>query len=915
MYRSTRSLFAATALASGLFAAHGALAQDQAERARAEAAATAQAREESAAEAADVEEVVVTGSRIRRQDIVGVGPATVVTEEQIERSGVVQLETVLQQIPASAGFAGNQTAAYWTARGWGTAQVNLRGLGISRTLTLLNGRRLVNGGTGANSSPDLNMIPVSAIERIDVLKDGASAIYGADAVAGVVNIVTRTDFDGLLLNARYGVTGEGDGEDFTADLLWGLRNDRGGVSAAFTFQKTAEVNMATRAPCALGEVSGALICVDSASTAGGRAVLPNGQQINFSNVAGNGNFFEPYVAARHNFNSNPYLNAVNPLQRFSAAFFADYQLNPAVELFGEFLFTHRETRQIGSPGTLRNLAIPASNPTNPTGQNLVLVQRRLAEPGVRNFYQDTDTFQIVGGARGRLLENWDWESAFSWGRNTGIDGSDNIANLSRVAQTINTSVCSFAANAAIPCADYLGFGDISPQALNYILTEMRDTGGNEQKSFYADITGDLFELPAGALAVAAGVSYRDERGWRDPDPLTVQGVLNTNAQTPIDGELTAKEVYAEVSIPVVRGVPFVQDLTFDAAVRYSSYDLFGEDTNYKLGLDWRIVEGLRMRATFGTGFRVPAIPELFGGVGQGNLTTTDPCSRWTQSTNATLRANCQASGVPANYVQPGTTILTNTGGNINLKPENSESFTAGVVWQPTFLRGFSATVDYFDIQITDAIRSIPGSTKLSVCYNTPNLAHPFCDPSQFTRNALTGEVNFLSAQLINTGEENVNGWDFGVRYGFDLIGRRAQLDWNATYLEEYTVQPFPGAAPIVFDGRVGGGNGGYPHWRSYGSLSIEDPRWTATYSVQWIGEARDFNALQGQIGFEAPHVFYHNAQFAYELTERARVAVGVDNLFNEEPPFIRSWTDANTDTMTYDLLGRRYYARLTYRFD
>ena len=912
MNRRRHCLLAATALASGLLGVGGAFAQEQQGPETDQAATTAQAGVESDD---NVEQVVVTGSRIRRQDIVGVGPATVVTEEQIERSGVTQLETILQQIPASAGFAGSQTAAYWTARGWGTAQVNLRGLGISRTLTLLNGRRLVNGGTGANSSPDLNMIPVSAIERIDVLKDGASAIYGADAVAGVVNLITRTDFEGLLVNAKYGVTQEGDGDDFTADLLWGLRNERGGVSAAFTFQKTEAVNMATRAPCALGEVSGALRCVDSASTMGGRAVLPNGQQINFSNVAGNGNFFEPYSAAKHNFNSNPFLNAVNPLQRFSSAFFADYQLNPAVELFGEFLFTHRETRQIGSPGTLRNLAIPASNPTNPTGQNITLVQRRLAEPGVRNFYQDTDTFQAVGGARGDFWNDWAWESAFSWGRNTGIDGSDNIANLARVRETINTSVCSFAAGAPIPCADYLGFGDISPQALKYILTGMRDTGGNEQQSFYADVTGDLFQMPAGALAVAAGVSYRKEEGWRDPDPLTVQGVLNTNQQTPIRGELAAREAYFEASVPLLRDVPFAQNLTFDAAIRYSDYDLFGSDTNYKLGLDWRVIEGLRMRATYGTGFRVPAIPELFGGVSQGNLTTSDPCSRYSTSANATVRANCASAGVPANYVQLGTTVLTNTGGNIALKPENSESFTVGLVLQPTFLSGFSATVDYFDLQITDAIRSIPGSTKLSVCFNTPGLDHPFCGPSNFTRNTLTGEVNFLSAQLINTGEESVNGWDLGVRYQREVLGRKAQLDWNATYLEQYTVAPFPGAAPIVFDGRIGGGNGGYPHWRSYGSLSVLDPRWTATYSIQWIGEAQDFNAAPTDIGYESPNVFYHNAQFAYELTERARVAVGVDNLFNEEPPFIKSWTDANTDTMTYDLLGRRYYARLTYRFD
>ena len=186
-------------------------------------AQTESAPETGAESAASGSDIVVTGSRIRRQDLAGVGPATVVSAEQIENTGVVNIETVLQRLPANAGFAGNQTSAYWANNGYGTAQVNLRGLGIKRTLVLLNGRRLVAGGTGANSSPDLNMIPVAALARTDVLKDGASAIYGADAMAGVVNLVTRTDYEGLGLSVRQGITEKGDGSDFTADLLWGIR--------------------------------------------------------------------------------------------------------------------------------------------------------------------------------------------------------------------------------------------------------------------------------------------------------------------------------------------------------------------------------------------------------------------------------------------------------------------------------------------------------------------------------------------------------------------------------------------------------------------------------------------------------------------------------------------------------------------
>ncbi|OJU20146.1 MULTISPECIES: TonB-dependent receptor [unclassified Sphingomonas] len=860
-------------------------------------------------------DVVVTGSRIRRQDLAGVAPATIVSAEQIENTGIVNIETVLQRLPSVAGAAGNQTSAYWTSNGYGTAQVNLRGLGIKRTLVLLNGRRLVAGGTGANSSPDLNMIPVVALGRTEVLKDGASAIYGADAMAGVVNLITRTDYEGLGVSLRNGITERGDGSDFTADLIWGIRNERGGFMAAATYQKTSAVNMASRAPCSLAETTpGKLSCINSASTIGGRAVLPNGQQINFNQIpGGDGNFYEPYSAAKHNFNSNPFLNAVSPVERISTAFFADYKVTDGITAFGEFLYTYRKSNQIATPGTLRNLRIAATNPTNPTGQDIVLIQRRLAEPGGRRFFQETDTWQGTFGLRGKLANDWAWEVAGSFGRNTAIDGSTNIANLERVANTLDTSKCSATVGAAIPCGDYLGYGDLTPKVLDYILFTSRDRGGNELATVTADINGNLFRLPAGPVAFAAGAVYRKEKGWRDPDPLTVLGVANTNQQDPISGSSTAKEAYFELSVPVLANTLFFKALTIDGAVRYSNYDLFGSDWNYKLSADWVVSDGIRLRGTYGTGFRVPNVPELFGGVSEGNLTTTDPCSRYAQSGNATLIANCRASGVPANYVQLGSTILTTSGGNQKLRPESSTSWTIGTVLQPrTLVPGLSLTADWFDIDIKDAIRTIPGSTKLAVCYASANLSHPFC--GDFTRSPLTGEVTYLSAQPINTGREQMNGLDLGLVYERRIGAVALTVDLNATYLNKYVVMPFAGAEPIVFDGFIGGGNGGYSKWRGYGVITAASGGVTATWSTQWIGKATDFNAKPGQIGYKTPDVFYHNAQLAFEIDAKTRFQVGVDNLFDRKAPYIQSFTDGNTDTMTYDLLGRRFYVGMRTAF-
>jgi iron complex outermembrane recepter protein len=849
--------------------------------------------------------IVVTGSRIRRADIEGVGPTTVVSAEEIGNTGIVNVETLLQRLPANAGFAGNQTSAYWTGNGYGTAQVNLRGLGIKRTLVLLNGRRLVAGGTGANSSPDLNMIPVNLLARTEVLKDGASAVYGADAMAGVVNMITRTDFEGVSIGGRYGITEQGDGGDATIDVLAGWRGDRGGIMIAGNYQKTQPITMSSRAPCSLAEVTpGQLSCINSSSTIGGRAVLPNGRQINFNQVpGGDGDFFEPYDPAKHNYNFMATLNAVNPIERWSVGAFGDLELSDSVEAFAEILYTKRNSDQIATPGTLRNLSIPASFPSNPTGEDIVVLRRRLAEAGPRQFFQETETWQGTGGLRGDLANNWHWEIAASWGRNTAVDGSTNIANLERVRNSIDPATCG---TGGVPCADFLGFGDLTPEVLDYILFTSSDTGGNELISFTGDLTGDLFSLPAGDVSFAAGVAYREEKGWRDPDPLTVAGVANTNQQDPISGSTKAKEAYLELSVPVLSGSPFAEALTLNGALRVSDYDLFGTDWNYKLSADWEMIEGLRLRATYGTGFRIPNVPELYGGVSEGNLTTTDPCSNYSTSGNDTLIANCQASGVPVGYVQLGNTILTTVGGNPDLQAESSTTWTLGAVVQPKgIVPGLTLTADWFDIDIEDAIRAIPGSTKLAVCYASPNLSSEFCD--DFTRSSLTGEVDFLSAQPINTGLEKMSGLDMGVLYDRTVGDVDVSLNLNLTWLNEYTVFPFEGGDPIQFDGFIGGGNGGYPEWRGYGALTLAKGPVGFTWSTQWIGSATDFNASPGDIGYSTPDVFYHNFQVRFDVNEETSFRLGADNIFDRKAPYIQSFTDANTDTMTYDLMGRRFY--------
>ncbi|MDT3502659.1 TonB-dependent receptor [Stenotrophomonas maltophilia] len=871
------------------------------------------------AKARTLDTVQVTGSHIKRAQLSGVGPVSVVDAEAIERSGATSVETLLQRLPASAGFAGSQSNAYWAENGYGTTQVNLRGLGINRTLVLLNGRRIVNGGTGANSSVDLNVIPVSLIERVEVLKDGASAIYGADAVAGVVNIITKQGFEGAEAVVRYGQTSQGDGEETSVDVSWGVSSERGSLMAAVSYFDSGAVNMASRAPCGLIESDGRLVCSGSSSTIGGRALLADGRRVNFNQVpGGDGDFYEPYSAAKHNYNGNPTLNAVNPIERLSLSVFGDSQLNDSTRAFIEAMYTNRQSRQLATSGGLgvyRPINIAADHPTNPTGQDLLLQRRRLEEAGPRHFFQETDTYRVVAGLKGQFGTSWDWSVAFNWGRNTGVDGSDNVANLDRVDQTLDRSLCSTAPGAAIPCGDYLGYGDLSRDVLDYILYTSRDTGGNEQKSFTANLSGQIFELPAGWVGFAAGVEVRRERGWRDPDPLTVLGIGNTNQQDPIAGRYTAKEAYMELAVPLLQDAVIADSLYLNLAGRVSDYDLFGRDFNYKAGLDWQVSPSLKLRSTYATAFRIPNIPELFGGVSEGNLTTTDPCSGWSGlPASSVVRANCQADGVPAGYVQPGNTILTTSGGNADLEPEDATSFTAGVVWTPTFAPGLTLTLDYYRIRIENAIQRIAGSTKLAICYNTPSLAHPFCDASNFTRDPRTGEVNYLSSQPVNTADEQVSGYDLGALYEFKPWGMDASISADISYLQRYDVRPYAGAEVITYAGRITGGRGSYAKWRGLMSMNVSRGQWSGTWTTQYIGRADDINAARGDIGDHAPSVFYHNLQLRYAVSKALDVALGVDNVFDRSAPFIQSYTDANTDTMTYDLLGRRWYARIGYRW-
>ncbi|MGO2129999.1 MAG: TonB-dependent receptor domain-containing protein [Pseudoalteromonas prydzensis] len=862
-----------------------------------------------AQEADNVERIQVTGSKIKRTDLETASPVSVISSADISASGITNVENLLQEMSFSAGVAGNASNAYWTNGGYGTAQVNLRGLGIKRTLVLLNGRRVVGGGTGANSSVDLNMIPTSMIERIEVLKDGASAVYGADAVAGVVNIITKKEFVGAELSAKAGITGEGDGESQDVSLTLGTDFDKGNIIVNLSYANTSAVRQSDRVACPkFGTEEGTFECFGSSTTEGGRALLADGTQVQFNqdpDTATNGDNYGPYNSANHSFAYLPYLNAVSPMQRLNLSSFANYQINDSLQLFIESSYSNRQGEQIVTPRNgFAGIKVGADFRYNPTGQDLEFLRRSNTELGAPYFFQETNTIRIVTGLTGLLSNGWEWDVSYNYGRNTGVDGWTFDIAPDRAAQTLDDSICTYDNSNGIPCGDWFGKNELSKEVIDYVKYRREGTGGNEMRTWSVNMNGYLLELPAGGLGFAVGAESRTEKGWRDPDST----VLRNGLEDPISGSYSVNEIFGELSVPLLADKPFVKQLSVELAARYSDYNTAGAETTYKMGLSWNVNDELMLRTVHSTAFRAPVITELFGGTNGENLRTIDPC----ENATGTIAANCLAAGVPVNFVQDGNTILTSVGGNPKLEPETATTTTMGIVWQPAFLEEFSATVDYFNIEIDDSITSVNGSDMLRLCYEDPIGNAKFCDT--FDRHPVTHQVSELNQRPVNAAVEKVSGVDLNTMYKFTLFGLSSRASLDVTRLLTHESTPFRDQPTIDKVGYITEDQGSYTEWRSNFSYSVMADVWSATYSLRYIGSADDVNGSDlDPLGKSVGSVTYSDVSASWYFNDLT-FSAGVDNIFDKNAPYLTSWNDANTDVMTYDLLGRRGYVRATYKF-
>ncbi|MGS0679818.1 TonB-dependent receptor plug domain-containing protein [Shewanella sp. 125m-7] len=874
-----------------------------------------------------VERIQVTGSRIKRADMESASPVTVIDASAIIASGATSIDDVLQNMTVSGGAMTN--AAVNNGSG-GNARVNLRGLGSNRTLVLVNGRRMIASGTGAASSVDLNTIPVSMIQRVEVLKDGASAVYGTDAIAGVVNVILKRDFDGFEMNVQTGVTGQGDADESSVDFTIGNTFDKGNVVINAQYTKRGDASQADRSfsECPITETSDGseLYCGGSSYSEGGHIWGDSHHDLVGSGVEGayeigDSGYYGHYVAGddgkakfeyfddnvteanlsgrggeyhdftnddKYNYSEDSYLST--PMERLNLSFSGTYELSDSIMFFSEAMYSKRWSEQQMAPQPIWNDTAWAYDSSWMTDDLVGLVQegekldygRRVVESGTRNFSQVVDTVRLVVGLEGEFDNGWTWDASYNKGKNDSVDTLANLHNLG----SINDAVL---AKEFDPFSQDSWVGEsIEP----FIYTEI-NSGGSELDVMAATLSGEVMDLPAGVLGFAAGYEYRKESAHYTPDSLTSQGLANDPRQEATEGSFDVNEVYAELAIPLLSDLPMAQQVDLSAAIRYFDYSTFGSDNTWKLGLTWRVIDDLMLRGVMSTAFRAPTVSELYGGKSPSFDQIKHEATEQTQAE-------------------------VTVGGNPDLTPEEADITTLGLVYSPSFVEGLSLTLDYYNIEITNTITSVDSNYIANQCMdatgNKINNDTALCQSANIAIDG-TGRISFDNG-LQNLGQTNTAGYDINVAYTFEGLGLNWKAGLDTSIIDKYEEFDQDGVA-IDYLGFITSGSGSYAKFKTNLNLTATGDDWSATYEARYIDGMDSFSCKDDPSECYAPSVdsvMYHDLSANYDLTNTVRLSGGVNNIFDEEPPYYSGNNDSNTDPYTYDVLGRFFFVRASVKF-
>ncbi|MBU2969755.1 TonB-dependent receptor [Pseudoalteromonas sp. C2R02] len=836
----------------------------------------------------EIEKIEITGSRIKRADMETASPVTIIGADDIKASGATSIDGVLQKMTATGGAMTNPGVNNGSG---GNASINLRGLGSQRTLVLLNGRRMINSGTGAASTVDLNTIPVSMIKQIEVLKDGASAVYGTDAVAGVVNIILKKDFEGLDMNLQSGISGQGDAEESSIDFTVGTSFDRGNIVLGVQYTDRGEASQADRdfSSCPVSERKAEdgsieLYCGGSSYSAGGHVWGPDGESLQ-----GNpDDSFKDFTDEdKYNYSADSYL--FTPMKRLNLTGLANFEYSDDTNLFSEFTYSKRWSGQQMAPQPVWfDFTYDESMGDSLVEHGIeygdeVSYGRRMTDTGTRDFSQVVDTVRTVIGAEGVLDNDWSWDAAVNFGRNDSVDRLSNLHNMGSIQDDIE--------NGSFNPLDQDSWA--LENMKDYIYTE-QNTGGSQLFMISASVAGELMEVPAGYVGFAAGVESRSEKAWFVPDSLTSQGLANDPKVEATGGSFDVNEAFVEIAVPLLADKFLAEQVDLSAAIRAFDYSTFGSDTTWKLGLTWKMNDEIMFRGVASTAFRAPTVNELYSG----------DSPSYNQIT------------FPGAQDQAEVTV----GGNDQLTPEEADTLTAGLVYEPSWFDGLSMTVDYYDIAITNSIGTIDNQYIVDNCLdaNTGNKINEnteICKSADIEFNQSTGRIAFNN-QLQNVGSETTKGIDLNLTYKFEAAG----LDWSTaldtSFLTESSIVDVEGNE-TDYSGTITANSGGFADVKSNLTVSVRGKDWDASYKIRYIAGMDSFTCLENPSDCYAPTVpsmVYHDMSGSYMMSETVTVAAGINNLFDKEPPYFTGNQDSNTSPYTYDVLGRYLHASVNVKF-
>ena len=904
-------------------------------------------------DALSLEEVVVTGSRIKRSDTSSISPITVLTEEDLAMSGNLTLENFIQDMPS---VNGGDFGAGVNNGNPGIASVSLRGLGPNRTLVLVNGKRFASASV--NGFVDLNMIPTAIVERVEVLRDGASTVYGSDAIAGVVNIITKKDFEGVDIELGYDITSESDGEMLNGALVLGNSFDKGNFIVTAQINTREEIRQGDRAfsACPFFDDGVQTICGGSPTTTPAQFTpLGADSAIGGHVLDADGTTVRPFNAATDAFNFAALSYLTTPQDVFSAYAAANYEMFEApvlgtVNATLEMNFANRESDQLLAPvGTFGGWITSQEHPNNPFGDALcasnplctapqdVATSRRLTESGGRKFTQDVNTWRISTGFDGNFENGWTWDLNYTLAKWVDSQRDEGRPNRPNIENMMDPTLCAAATNGCPGVYNPFISDSMNAAQVAYGFVGVNTKDESSLNVFQLNFSGDMggFALPGGDIGWALGYENRREEASSSPDGGAAIGAIAFTPGNVTGGKYQVDEVYGEVSLPILSGATFAELLTLEASARWTDVDFLSKsDTVYKVALEWAPIEDIRLRATFSEGFRAPNISELFLGQQQSAESYTDPCRNYgTSGTDANTVANCQADGLAPNFNLATFQATTLQGGNPNLQPETSESLTFGLVLTPSFAERLSVSVDYFDIEIKDAVGTAPTSEVISACYASPNFSDPLCalivgpafpgvdetpSPSAPTRRNSNLQISGVLQTNANLATYKTSGVDFQVDYGLETgIGG---LDFRVagTYLQDYDYLPFSGGELIKLAGLFGGdpafGNPAtFAEWQVNYGVTLTRDDWGANLTARYMSETIDIDAAPANLQNVAKAITYVDVQGFYNWND-VKFTVGVRNLADEKPPYVTAYDDMNTLQFSYDTQGRYIYGRASISF-